>query len=283
MKYVDDMTMAQSMNLPDCLIPNPDPAPPRPFEHHEHTEHLLPTQNYGLQDELNNLVEYSRTNQMVINEKKSKVMIFNTRRIYDGRPKLSIEGGDYLEIVEQFKLLGVIIRSDLKWWDNTNYICKRGYSRLWLLRRLNKLGATIEEMLDVYQKQVRSILEFAVPVWQAGITQQEIKQIERVQRTAFYIILGDCYINYENALDELNSDRLTERRDKLCATFVTKAVKHQQFQSWFCKNSEPIPNFKTRLEESKVRTMYLPAKTRTDRFADSPIPYLTNVLNTLYL
>ena len=68
LKYVDDMTMAQSMNLPDCLIPNPDPTPPRRFEHHDQTEHLLPTQNYGLQDELDNLLEYSRTYQMMISE-----------------------------------------------------------------------------------------------------------------------------------------------------------------------------------------------------------------------
>ena len=30
------------------------------------------------------------------------------------------------------------------------------------------------------------------------------------QRTAFYIILGDDYINYENALGELDIDRLTD-------------------------------------------------------------------------
>ena len=32
-------------------------------------------------------------------------------------------------------------------------------------------------MIDVYQK-VSDILEMAVPVWQAGLTQQEIKQNE---------------------------------------------------------------------------------------------------------
>ena len=60
-----------------------------------------------------------------------------------------------------------------------------------MLRRLKKLGATKEEMKDVYQKQVRSILEMAAPVWQAGLTQQDVKQIERVQRTALHIIMGD--------------------------------------------------------------------------------------------
>ena len=81
----------------------------------------------------------------------------------------------------------------MKWSDNTDYICQKGYERLWMLRRLKGLGASEAEMLDVYHKQVRSVLELAVPVWQPAITQQETKQIERVQRCALYIILGDDY------------------------------------------------------------------------------------------
>ena len=94
-------------------------------------------------------------------------------------------------------------------------------------------------MVDVYQKQVRSVLEMAVPVWQAGLNKQDAKQIERVQRTAFHIILGDEYGDYENALKELERDRLTDRRYKFCQNFVKKAVKHPQFKSWFAENSEP--------------------------------------------
>ena len=109
------MTIAQAVNLLDCLIQNTDPVASRPFQLHDHTNHLLPENNYGLQVELNNLVEYCDTNQMKINRSKSKVMIFNTRRKYDGRPNLLIDGGDYLNVVEVFKLLGVMIRSDLKW------------------------------------------------------------------------------------------------------------------------------------------------------------------------
>ena len=91
------------------------------------------------------------------------------------------------------------MKSDLKWSENTDYICKKGYSRLWLLRRLKGLGANVSEMVDVYNKQIRSILELAAPVWQAGLTKQESNQIERVQRTAFHIILGENYLYYENA------------------------------------------------------------------------------------
>ena len=105
-----------------------------------------------------------------------------------------------MEVVESFKLLGVKIRSDLKWSENTDYICQRGYGRLWMLRRLKVLGANESELIDVYEKQVRSLLELAVSVWQPALTLSESSQIERVQKTAFYIVLGDQYEHYENTL-----------------------------------------------------------------------------------
>ena len=79
-------------------------------------------------------------------------MIFNTGRRYDVMPRLALQEDNYLQVVDQFKLLGVVLRSDLKWYDNTEYICKKGYARLWMLRRLKGLGANEEEILDVYQK-----------------------------------------------------------------------------------------------------------------------------------
>ena len=48
------------------------------------------------------------------------------------------------------KLLGVIITNDLKWDENTDFITKKAFSRLWLLRRLKKLGASNEALIDIY-------------------------------------------------------------------------------------------------------------------------------------
>ena len=62
-----------------------------------------------------------------------------------------------------------------------------------MIRRLKGLGANTKELLDVYQKQVRSVFEMAVPVWHPVITQQERKQIEIIQKCALYIILGGDY------------------------------------------------------------------------------------------
>ena len=52
-----------------------------------------------------------------------------------------------------------MVSSDLSWEENTNFIVQRCNKRIWILRRLKKLGATINDLVDVYCKQIRSIAE----------------------------------------------------------------------------------------------------------------------------
>ena len=284
LKYVDDMSIAQAIDMRKCLVKNPDPNQPKPLAYHDRTNHILPTQTYSLQKDLNDLAQYADNHGMVINTNKSKVMIFNSGKQYDGMPHLTLPdmGSDNLEVVEEIKLLGVKLRSDLKWHANTNYICQRGFQRLWIVRRLRNLGATVTELLDVYDKQVRSVLELAVPVWQPALTKQESKQIERVQRSAFYIILGDDYKNYENALIVLEKETLEERRLKLCQNFAKKSIKNPKFENWFCP-SDPTSghSMKTRSSNNKITYKLKPVQTRTARYENSPIPFLTKLLNNL--
>ena len=77
------------------------------------------------------------------------------------------------------------------------------------------------------------LLEVAIPVWQPGITDGEKYQIERVQRTALYIILGKNYINYDNALNLLYLESLDTRRKTIRRNFAVKALKHEKFSKWF--------------------------------------------------
>ena len=93
---------------------------------------------------------------MRINQDKCKVILFNSSRKYDCTPQLTLSdmgpADNYLEVVDSVKILGLIIRSDMRWYDNTNYMCQKGYKRLWMLRRLKGLRASLDELKDVYTK-----------------------------------------------------------------------------------------------------------------------------------
>ena len=89
------------------------------------------------------------------------------------------------------------------------------------------------ELVDMYTKHCRSILEYAVPVWNGAITGYECKDIERVQKMALHIVLGENYLNYENALKLTNLESLESRRMKLCMNFAKKAQNSDKYLHWF--------------------------------------------------
>ena len=191
----------------------------------------------------------------------------------DFKPNIELSNKK-LDLVEKTNLLGIMVSSDLSWENNTDFIVQRCNQRIWILRRLKKLGARINDLLDVF-KQIRSIAEYAVPVWNFSLTGRQIAKLERIQKTAFHVILGRSYTSYSSALKILKMKKLSERRGKLCLKFALKCEKHSKFKKWFKPREK---NLSTRNKPSK----YTKAFTMTKRFEKSPLPYLTDLLNLYY-
>ena len=121
-KYVDDVTLLEATNLKRVLMPNPDPT--RPLIYRERTNHiLLPNHQTKMQVQLGELEQFTLDNEMKINQDKSKVMIFNNARTVDFMPDMRLCGGE-LEVVDEMRLLGLVVTSDLSWNQNTENICK---------------------------------------------------------------------------------------------------------------------------------------------------------------
>ena len=128
--------------------------------------------NSKVYSQLKRTEAYAEENKMMINYKKTKAMLFNPGRSRDFHPKFELGKKD-IELVEETKLLGVVLRSDMSWSSNTDYIVLRASKKLWFLRRLRILGASREDLMDVYCKQIRSILEYAAPVWHSSLTGED--------------------------------------------------------------------------------------------------------------
>ena len=79
-------------------------------------------------------------------------MVFNPSKSVDFSPEMEF-GNKQLEVLEEIRLLGVTLRSDLRWSSKTEYIVKRAYNKLWVVWRLKTLGANQGELVDVYSKQ----------------------------------------------------------------------------------------------------------------------------------
>ena len=77
---------------------------------------------------------------MCINTLKTKAMFCSSWRKYDILPELQLQPDVNLEVVDEMKLVGYMLRSDLKTCSNTSYIIKKAYKRMWIMRRLKSLG-----------------------------------------------------------------------------------------------------------------------------------------------
>ena len=209
---------------------------------------------------------------MKINQTISKVRLFNTSYKNDFTPELEIDGV-MLELVEKMKLLGVIITSDLKWRENTGFITKKAFKRLWLQKRLNQLGASTAALLGTYIKLVRSVVEFAAVVWTSSLTKEDIGSFERVQKCAFSVMLGSNYKNYGAACAMLSMEKLSIRREKLSLKFAKKSSGHLIHKHWFVLNTADTIT-------RNIPAKYKPVLVRTWHLLKSAIPYLTQLLNT---
>ena len=88
----------------------------KPLNFHERTSHILPLHSNQLQETLTDLDSFTDNNLMKINEEKTKIMIFNTSRIFDFPPELTLpNSAEFLDVINCTKLLGIKLTTDLKW------------------------------------------------------------------------------------------------------------------------------------------------------------------------
>ena len=104
LKYVDDMTLAEPINLAKQLVSIPDNVRPMPDMYHARTGHVLPLGNSEVYNQLLKTEEYARSNYMKLNFKKTKVMLFNPCWSIDFMPHLEVENHELVLVEERDSL-----------------------------------------------------------------------------------------------------------------------------------------------------------------------------------
>ena len=85
---------------------------------------------------------------------------------------------------------------------------------------MGEFGANQTDLIDIYIKFIRSVLEYSCVVWGSSLTKENKQDLERVQKTAVRIILGTNYKTYKQSLEVLQLDTLCERRRLLELKFA---------------------------------------------------------------
>lgn len=144
----------------------------------------------------------------------------------------------------------------------------------WMIHYWNRWTST-NHLVTVYVGFVRPLLQYACPVWHSSLTCAQSAALERIQKRALRLIFPGT--SYNTSLDLARIVDLETRRKTLCINFATKASRSEVGSDWFTENN-PTRN----LRKNK---RYREPRCRTNRYQNSPIPFMTKLLNsnwTLY-
>ena len=208
--------------------------------------------------------QYCINHRMKLNPKKCKEMVVNFMHNPNTIMRSICIGNHEVERVKSYKLLGVTISNDLKWNAHVDRIIARAGQRLYALRLLKRAGVKPPDIIRVYISNVRSILEYAIQVWQ-DIPVYLSHRIESIQKRALRIVYPNS--SYFEALFLANLPTLESRRDFLCRRFISDMVNNHENPISFL-----VPSFEKRtlpynLRSGPVRTVVDQKRTkRTEDF-----------------
>ena len=176
---------------------------------------------------LDQINEWTENQKMIINEKETKTMLINFTEKYQFAIRLQIKE-ENVEVINSTKLHGTIISDDLKWDLNTQNLIKKANARMALLRKVASFGAPLEDLKTIYVLFIRSILEQSATVWHSSLSEENIKDLERVQKSAIKIILKEKYKGYKQSLAMIGLEDLETRRKNLCLDLARKCVRNKK-------------------------------------------------------
>ena len=270
-KFLDDLSILEIINLLTIGISSFNVKHQVANDIPQHNQYI-PPENLKTQAWLNSINEWTNNQKMKINEKKTKCMIFNYSNNYQFTTRLTINEHP-IEVIKSTRLLGTVIQDNLCWDLNTRELVKKANARMELLRRVPSFCKNYQDLKNIYILFVRSILEQSATVWHSSLSEVNKNDLERVQKSALKVILGEQYKTYPNALKIVELETLNERRKHLCLVFAQRSKKHPKMRKMF-PYTEKTHKMDTRNPE-KFQVQHA----LKERLKKSPIIYMQNLLN----
>ena len=270
-KWIDDLTALEKIELSKIGLSS--------YNIKKHIPNDIPTDNGFIeakalrsQKTIEEIENWTKNQKMMLNRKKSNVMIFNFSKDKKFTTRIKMEG-ENLPVVNKTKILGTILTNDLKWEENTKDLVKRANFRLLMLRKATKFTENRDDLKDIYNSYIRSILEQSSVIWGKSLTYDNILDLERVQKNVLRIILKEEYNGYDEGLKLLNMEKLSERREKLLEKFALGCLTNKKTKMLF-----PLRK-KKHIMKTRNKGNFMTVKAKTERWKRSTVPEIQKLLN----
>ena len=199
-------------------------------------------------------------------------MIFNFTDNHKFTTRLQLKGKN-VEMVDSMKILSTIVNTNLSWDENCAQLIKKVNSRMQLLRGVQSFGASREAMVHLWILFCRSVLKQSCVVWGTSLTQENIEDLERAQKTFTKMVLKEKYKGYEDALIILNLDSLQKRREHLNLKFAKTGLENKKLNDLF-----PINDKKHKMK-TRTKEKYKVEFANTERYKNSSVITMQKMLN----
>ena len=213
--------------------------------------------------------------KVLFNAKKSKDMIFSKKVLNNSPPVMF--NNTIIERVTTHKHLGLYLTSTLDRNVQIKEVCLKANRKLSVLRSVKLLSRQTLDLL--YKLTVRSVIDYALPVYYKTLKQTELSRLENLQYRAAKIVTGALHYTSKDKLNvELGWETINERGNLLSLSLFQKI--HLQETRPLIRNCMPKLNLD---DPYKVRNkgVYIPFPYKGDKFKLSFFPNTTNLWNSL--
>ncbi len=136
---------------------------------------------------VDNFVTWCEQNHLQLNVRKTKELVVDLSRTKAPVTPVFIQGVS-VDIVEDYKYLGVHIDNKLDWGKNTDALYRKGQSRLYFLRRLRSFNICRTMLRMFYESVVASAIFYAVVCWGSRLRVADANRLNRLIRKASDVV-----------------------------------------------------------------------------------------------
>ena len=207
-------------------------------------------------NEIQNFVSWCDENCLELNVSKTKELIIDFRKSGNKHQPIFIKSQE-VEIVSEYKYLGVFIDKDLQWNAHTKHVQYKMNQRMYFLSTLSKFHVDKTICTLFYKSLIESIMYFCITVWGGNCGE--------VNRSGFQRIIKKA----NKTTNEIDS--FQQLYSKACS---------RKFESLINDPSHPL-NSKITISNHSGRILSLRCKTQ--RYLNSFLPYACRLFNSIHI
>ena len=228
-----------------------------------------------LNRDLKKIALWAQRWKVIFNSSKSKDIIFSNKNLNNSPPL--ILNNSYIDRVNVHKHLGIYLTSSLDWSVQVKEVCLKANRKLSVLRSVKLLSRQTLDLL--YKITVRSVIDYALPVYFKTLKQTEISRLEKLQYRAAKLVTGAFHYTSREKLNfELGWETIEKRADLLGLNMFHKIHLHETRP--LIRKCMPKLDFE-RNHELRSRGGYIPYKNYGSKFKNSFFPYFSGLWNSI--